>query len=213
MDATQSFIQKFPVVHFDKGATILLRHETPEEVYAIQSGFVKGYDIDAAGAEQLIWLGANGDFFPVVWSFSLSQNVQYFFSAFTDVVLHKINRQVFLDFLQNNQSALFEVTKRLVARLSDASRHLNAAEKTKAEDKIAHSLYFLSLRFGHINHDNGNNNERHVALPVTHQDIASLLGLTRETVTTMLKKLKDTGYIYYDKSQFVIFQDKLEALL
>lgn len=213
MDATQAFIRTFPTVHFDKGATILLRHETPEDVFAIQSGFVKAYDIDAAGAEQLIWLGAKGDFFPVVWAFALSQNVQYFFSAFSDVVLHKINRQKFLDFLQGDQSALFSVTKRLVDRLSDVSRHLNAAEKTKAEDKIAHSLYFLSLRFGHIHNGNSNPNERRVALPVTHQDIASLLGLTRETVTTMLKKLKDAGYIYYDKNEFVIYQDKLEALL
>lgn len=213
MDATQSFVQTFPIVRFEKGETILLRHETPEDVLAIASGFVKGYDIDDTGGEQLVWLGAKGDFFPVVWAFSLSKNVQYFFSAFTDVVAHKINRQAFSDFLQSNHSALFEVTKRLAARLSDASRHLNAAEKTKAEDKIIHSLYFLSLRFGHINHDNGNQHERHVALPVTHQDIASLLGLTRETVTTVLKRLKDGGCIYYDKNQFVIYQDKLEALL
>lgn len=190
-----------------------MRHETPDSVFAIDSGFVKGYDIDATGEEQLVWLGAKGDFFPVVWAFSLSQNVQYFFSAFSDVVLRKISRPAFLEFLQNNQSALFEVTKRLAARLSDAARHLNAAEKTKAEDKIAHSLYFLSLRFGHINPAEGNHNERHVALPVTHQDIASLLGLTRETVTTLLKRLKDAGYIYYDKNKFVIYQDKLEALL
>lgn len=211
MDITKSFIRKFPTTRFEKGATILLKDETPEVVYAVKSGFVKGYDIDATGAEQLVWLGAKGDFFPVVWAFSLSTNVQYFFSAFSDVVLYKIDRQKFLDFLEHNHSALLEVTKRLVARLEDASRHLTAAEKTKAEEKIIHTLYFLSLRFGHINH--GDDNEREVKMPITHQDIASLLGLTRETVTTELKKLKDAGHIDYDKARFVIYQDKLEALL
>lgn len=210
MDATQAFIKTFPTTRFEKGATILLKHEIPEVVFGIKSGFVKGYDIDAAGAEQLVWLGAKGDFFPVVWAFSLSKNVQYFFSAFSDVVLYKINRQTFLDFLQSNNSALFEVTQRLAARLADASRHLNAAEKTKAEDKIIHTLYFLSLRFGHIN---GDANEREVTLPITHQDIGNLLGLTRETVTTGLKRLKDAGQIDYDKNRFIIYQDKLEALL
>lgn len=211
MDITKSFIRKFPTARFEKGATILLKEETPEVVYGIKSGFVKGYDIDAAGSEQLIWLGAKGDFFPVVWAFSLSPNVQYFFSAFTDVVVHKVDRQAFLEFLQSNRSALFEVTKRLVARLEEVSRHLNAAEKTKAEEKIIHTLYFLSLRFGHIT--NGDENEREVTLPITHQDIGSLLGLTRETVTTELKKLKDAGQIDYDKNRFVMYQDKLEALL
>lgn len=212
MDTTQAFMRTFPTVRFEKGATILLKHETPEVVFGIKSGFVKGYDIDATGGEQLVWLGAKGDFFPVVWAFSLSQNVQYFFSAFSNVVLYKISRQEFLDFLEHNQSALLEVTKRLVTRLGDATRHLNAAEKTKAEDKIIHSLYFLSLRFGHLTSEAGTN-EREVTLPVTHQDIASLLGLTRETVTTVLKRLKDAGYIDYDKKRFVIYQDKLEALL
>ena len=211
MDITQSFVRKFPTTSFEKGATILLKHESPEVVYAIKSGYVKGYDIDAAGAEQLVWLGAKGDFFPVVWAFSLSQNVQYFFSAFSDVVVHKIGRQTFLDFLQNNHLALFEVTKKLAARLADASHHLNAAEKTNAEDKVVHTLYFLSHRFGHIS--GADDNEREVILPITHQDIGSLLGLTRETVTTTLRRLKDAGFIDYDKNRFVIFQDKLETLL
>lgn len=207
----QAFIRKFPTTRFEKGATILLKNETPNVVFGIKSGFVKGYDIDASGGEQLVWLGAKGDFFPVVWAFSLSQNVQYFFSAFSNTVLYNIDRQLFLDFLKNNQSALLEVTKRLVARLGDAARHLNAAEKTKAEDKIIHTLYFLSLRFGHINEPGSN--EREVTLPITHQDIASLLGLTRETVTTGLGRLKEAGCIDYDKKRFVIYQDRLEALL
>ncbi len=210
MPTIQSFVKKFPTTQFEKGATILLKNETPEAVYAIKSGYVKGYDIDAAGGEQLVWLGAKGDFFPVVWAFSLSQNVQYFFSAFSDVVLHKIGKQDFLDFLGADHSALFEVTKKLASRLSDVSRHLNAAEKTKAEDKLVHTLYFLSHRFGHFN---GKGDEREVLLPITHQDIGSLLGLTRETVTTGLKRLKDAGFITYDKTKFVIYQDKLEALL
>jgi CRP-like cAMP-binding protein len=204
-------MKQFPTTQFEKGATILLKGEAPEILYGIKSGFVKGYDIDATGAEQLVWLGTKGDFFPVAWAFSLSPNVQYFFSAFSDVTLYKISREAFLKFLEQNHSALLEVTQRLVIRFGDAMRHLNATEKTKAEEKIAHTLYFLSLRFGHIS--DSKKNEREVDLPITHQDIANLLGLTRETVTTELKRLKDSGLIYYDKSRFVIYQDKLEELL
>lgn len=211
MSETQAFIRQFPTTQFEKGTTILLREETPDIVYGIKSGFVKGYDIDASGSEQLVWLGTKGDFFPVVWAFSLAQNAQYFFSAFSDVTVYKISREAFLNFLERNHSALFEITQRLVVRFGDATRHINATEKTKAEEKIVHTLYFLSLRFGHLSDPNGN--EREVDLPITHQDIASLLGLTRETVTTELKKLKDAGLIYYDKSRFVIYQDKLEELL
>ncbi len=207
----EHFVQQYPIKQFDRNQTILLKGDTPETVYAIKSGFVKGYDIDGIGNEQLVWLGAKGDIFPMVWVLALQEEVDYFFSAFSDVEVYAVERLAMLDFIRKSHAALFEVTKRLATRLSDALRHLNAAEKAKAEEKIIHTLYFLSLRFGHL--DNGDDTAREIALPVTHQDIANLLGLTRETVTVELKKLKDQGIIDYDKSRFVVHQDKLEPLL
>ena len=41
----------------------------------------------------------------------------------------------------------------------------------------------------------------------------NLLGLTRETVATELKKLKDKGFVYYDKWQFVVYTDKIADLM
>jgi CRP-like cAMP-binding protein len=207
----QDFIHQYPVRQFDRNQTILLKGDTPETVFAVKSGFVKGYDIDAIGNEQLVWLGAKGDVFPMVWALALQDEAEYFFSAFSEVEVYAVERQALQDFLRKSHSALFEVTKRLASRLSDALRHLNAAEKAKAEEKIAHTLYFLSMRFGH--RGGSNKTVREIKLPITHQDIASLLGLTRETVTVELKKLKDQGVVNYSKSRFVVNQAKLEPLL
>jgi CRP/FNR family cyclic AMP-dependent transcriptional regulator len=207
----QDFVCEYPVRQFDRNQTILLKGDVPETVFAIKSGFVKGYDIDAIGNEQLVWLGAKGDVFPMTWAIALQEDVDYFYSAFTDVELYAVERKALLNFLKTNHSALFEITKRLTTRLADALRHLNAAEKAKAEEKILHTLYFLSLRFGHL--ENGDDSAREITLPITHQDIANLLGLTRETVTVELKKLKDQGVVDYDKTRFIVHQDKLEGML
>jgi CRP/FNR family transcriptional regulator len=207
----QDFVCEYPVRQFDRNQTILLKGDAPETIFAIKSGFVKGYDIDAIGNEQLIWLGARGDVFPMGWALGIHDEVDYFYSAFSDVELYAVDRQALQEFLRTSHSALFEITKRLTKRLTDALRHLNAAEKAKAEEKILHTLYFLSLRFGHL--ENGDETTREITLPITHQDIANLLGLTRETVTVELKKLKDQGIIDYDKSRFIVHQDKLELLL
>lgn len=207
----QDFVREYPVRQFDRNQTILLKGDTPETAFAIKSGFVKGYDIDAIGNEQLVWLGAKGDVFPMAWALALHDDVDYFYSAFSDVELYAVERKALLEFLRTNHSALFEITKRLSTRLTDALRHLNAAEKAKAEEKILHTLYFLSLRFGHL--EDGDETTREIMLPITHQDIANLLGLTRETVTVELKKLKDQGVIDYDKSRFIVYQDKLEVML
>ncbi len=110
--------------------------------------------------------------------------------------------------MDEDHSALTEITQALAVRLINTYHHLNAAEKAKAEEKIIYGLYFLGKRFGSLSDTPGK-----ISLPVKHHDIAGLIGLTRETASQELKKLKDAGYVHYDKYSFVIDQRKLEARL
>jgi CRP-like cAMP-binding protein len=207
----QHFVRQYPSKTFERGATILMQDAVPESLYAIKSGFVKGYDIDGQGSEQLVWLGGENDIFPLSVPFAPLTTVPYFFSAFSDVELHIVAIDEFNTFIEENRTGLLEVTQTLATRLADTFRHLNAAEKTRAEDKIIHALQFLSQRFGCAGYNAAAGRE--IKLPITHQDIASLLGLTRETVTVELKKLKDGGYIFYDKANFIMHEQKFQHLL
>jgi CRP-like cAMP-binding protein len=209
MQTLNDFVCLFPVKSYRKNETIIFQDDQPTTLFFIKSGFIKGYDIDSQGAEQLLWLGSRGDFFPIIWAFSITPTVEYFVSAFTDAEVYAVRRSHFTEFLDKNPAALQEVTYQMAVHLNHTYSHMNFLEKARAEDKIVHSLSYLSTRFGGVSDHKG----REIALPVTHQDIASLIGLSRETVAVELKKLKDRGYIYYDKYQFVINQEKLEALL
>jgi CRP-like cAMP-binding protein len=203
------FVRRYPVKTFKRNETLIFQDDQPDVVYYIKSGFVKGYDIDSQGTEQLLWLGSSGDFVPLAWIFDAEATVPYFFSALGDVSVYAIRCSELRTFLHENHGALLEVTNELAVRLSNTFHHLNAVEKTRAEEKILYGLFFLSTRFS----DFARQTARQVSLPITHQDIANLIGLSRETVSQELKKLKDAGYVHYDKYQFVINQDKLEAIL
>lgn len=205
MSATGDFVRNYPVKPYARNETILLQDDTPDVVFCIKSGFVKAYDIDTQGCEQLLWFGSSGDFFPMTWAFGLTPDVQYFFSAFTDVELYVIERGKFVTYLEANPQALMALARKLAVRLHEAFSHLDATKKARADEKIAYALYFLSLRFGH---DIGGGEHR-IVLPLTHQDIANLLGLARETVTIELRKLKEKGYITYTKTSLSVFRDKL----
>lgn len=202
------FVRQYPLKSYSRNETIIFQNDQPSAIYFIKSGFVKGYDIDSQGAEQLLWLGSASDIFPLYWIFQNRPDVPYFFSAFSDVEAYAVPGKDLRAFLQENHHALYEVTKTLAVRLINTYHHLNAVEKGRTEDKILYSLYFLSMRFG-----NKEDHTSRINLPLTHQDIASLIGLSRETVTQELKKLKDRGYIYYDKNEFIIHQQKLETML
>ena len=202
------FVRHYPVKSFKRNDILIFQDDQPADIYCIKSGFVKGYDIDSQGTEQLIWLGSEGDFVPLSWLFDVEPTVPYFFSALGDVEAYAIKRADLRKHLDENHAALAEITKALAVRLINTYHHLNAAEKAKAEEKIIYSLYFLGKRFGSLADTPGK-----ISIPVTHQDIAGLIGLSRETASQELKKLKDAGFIHYDKYSFVIDPAKLATRL
>lgn len=201
------FVGQYPVRSFKRNEILLLQDDQPTTMYCIKSGFVKGYDIDSQGTEQVLWLGSEGDFFPITWVFDVVQTAPYFFGAMGNVEAYAVPSRDFRKFIDTNHDALLEITNKLAVRLMDTYRHLNAVEKAKAEEKLVYSLYFLSIRFIGMK-DKALNR---IALPITQQDIASLVGISRETASVELKKLKDRGLVHYDKYDFVIYPDRLQA--
>lgn len=208
MQVLSDFVQKYPIQSYRKNETIIFQDDEPATLFFVKSGYIKGYDIDSQGTEQLLWIGSAGDFFPVIWAFSITPTVEYFVSAYTDAELYAVRRTDFQAFLDQNPAALQELTYQMATHLNYSYSQLNFRDKPRAEEKIVHGLRYLSERFGPLNRS-----VKEIALPVTHQDIASLTGVSRETVTQELKKLKDKGFIYYDKYQFVIHQKRLESML
>jgi CRP/FNR family transcriptional regulator len=202
------FLEKHPTKKVNKHQTILMQDEVSENLYAIKSGFVKAYDINDDGIEQLVWFGAPGHILPLPWAFSLKRANPFFFSALTDVELYVVNLGKFLDFLENSPEASFEMNRRMARWYFDLLQRLQAAEKPKASEKLVYTLVFLSERFSR----KVGESSVEIRVPLTHQDLANLVGLTRETITIELRKLKDQGYIQYTKSHFIIYPDKLKNL-
>lgn len=204
------FFGRYPVKHFSKDEIIIYQGETPPTLYAVKSGYVKAYDINSEGSEQLVWFGSPPDIFPIV--FFDEQDVGstiFFYSAFTDVELYAITAKDLGRYLKENAVALYDIYRLTSHRYIELMRRLGAVEKPKASDKIIHTLDYLVSRYsGKVN-----GQETEVSLQLTHQDIANLVGLTRETTAMELKKLKDRGVIYYDKWHFTVNRTKLQDLL
>lgn len=210
MQKLDDFIQKYPLRKFDKDQILLVQDERPRDIFFVKTGFIKGYDINVDGIEQHIWLGTKGDIIPYEWLFSAIDSTQLFYSAFTELEVYVVNRQELIEFFTKHPDVLLHVAHDLAMKLSELTEKLTATEKPKASEKIVYMLSMLARRFGE---ENGEDGKSQITVPLTQQDIANLLGLTRETVATELKKLKDKGYVYYDKWQFVVHTSKLEELM
>jgi CRP/FNR family cyclic AMP-dependent transcriptional regulator len=209
MDELQKFITQHPVKKFDRDQVILCQGDTPPVVYAIRKGFIKGYDINSQGTEQLVWFGMPGDICPSIWLFSSTDSLPLFYSSFNRVEAYVLDKQEVMDFLHTHPKSLMKLTKRMAVLATDLIARLNAVEKPKAEEKITHTLAFFADRFA----ESKKSGVRRISLPFTQQDLASLLGLTRETVAKELKRLKEEKYISYNRWRFVVYRDRIDELL
>jgi CRP/FNR family cyclic AMP-dependent transcriptional regulator len=210
MTNLEAHITQHPTKQYEKDQVILFQGETPANVFIIKSGYVKGYDISPDGNEQVVWLGSRGDLFSYDWLFSATDSTQLLYGAFSNTELYVLNRRDLLAYLQQRPETLLEMTRKMATTLTDLVTKLAAAEKPKASEKIAHVLHMLADRFSLP----GTPRESaELALPLTQQDLANLVGLTRETVAAELKKLRNGGYIDYDKMRFIVHDRRLAELL
>jgi CRP/FNR family transcriptional regulator len=177
--------------------------------YVIKQGVVKSYNLTSHGEEKPISFSTKGQIFPLGWVFGKLHRAQYYYEAFSDCVLYRVSPEAYISFLKTNPDAMFETLERAVDSLLNHQMRINALEQSKASSKVLHTIHFLALSFGHdLTRD-----VVEIPLPLTQQDLANVMGLTRETTSTELKKLIDMGVIFYKNRNYVVRTDKLNDLL
>lgn len=200
MDELAAFIRTQPIKKFPKDCILTYQGELPRALYAVKSGYVKIYDISMDGNEQFLGLAGKYDFIPSEILFSEPRAAQFFYAAFTPVEVFAVNQVEFHRRIRNNSDALYQIVQAITAKYHGQLRHLTAVQKPKAREKIIYVLHFLATHFI----DAITLDTRPVPLPLTQQDIANLVGVTRETAAHELKLLKGQGYIAYNKTEFYI---------
>lgn len=212
MEEVAAFVRTQPVKKFTKDSIMVYQGEVPRSMYAIRSGFVKIYDLSADGNEQMIGLAGKYDFIPSELLFSKDIAAQFFYAAFTPVEVYVVNKAELSERIMNNNEALYSIVQTVSAKYHGLRHHLTAVQKPKAREKIVYVLYFLALYFVAGDQPYRQQSLQKVAIPLTQQDIANLVGITRETAAHELKQLKNEGFISYNKSAFFI-RDTLASLL
>jgi CRP/FNR family transcriptional regulator, cyclic AMP receptor protein len=203
-----------PTKRFDKDEILVHQDDKPNQIYIVKTGVVRCYDISLDGNQQLIWLASKGEMFPISLLLNTDKKVRFFYSAFTDAEVYLVDKAKLAGFLKANPDILFEVCTEIARKFNDLHHRINAAGKPKAREKILHTLAFVADRFTSYRRSGKRADKRvELSLPLTHQDIANLVGLTRETTAVTLKNLKDEGFVDYDKQRFFVHREKIEKAL
>lgn len=209
VDDFNKFIKQYNLRRFSRGEIILYQDEVPQAVYFVKKGIVKTYNLTLSGEEKPINFNLKGENFPIGWAFAKLDRAQYYYEAFTDCEVFLVPAEDYKRFLQSNPDSLYELFDQLVGRHIDYQMRINALEQSKAADKVLHTLHFLIHRFG-ARVDPG---LIRIVLPLTQQDMANFMGLTRETTGIELKKLEHTGVVDHSHRSYVVHTEKLKQLM
>ncbi len=178
---------------FRKGMTVFLEGDTGEGFHYVKSGKVKVLRTSDDGREHIIKILGAGEIFAEVLMFN---NRPYPATAVAvEPSCIGMIRNIDLEklILTNNELAL-QLIKALSQRLIYAQQKIKNLALNDVMSRTVEVLLRLSQEQGDVK-DNG---VIELALDLSRQDLANLVGTTRETVTRTLSSLKKDKFIDFD---------------
>lgn len=187
-----AFFSNYPLVTFEPGERFKRPNEKAYLVRYLKSGFLRAHAYTESGKDiSLVYL-APEDYQRIVIGFSEKLDDLYI-TALTKVELWRVPKKDFVAFLRENPDASIELVEGLFNMIAIFGRQDGILKCGGSPERIAHFLIDLATKFSHKTASN----EYVVAFPLTHQMIADYTGLTRETVSIQLAKLKKDKIIDY----------------
>lgn len=205
----EDLFAKYPSRNLPKNRPLLYQGEIPTMAFYVKTGIVRVYNITSLGEERTVGYEGHGGLLPLEWLFSKAPVALYYYDTFTTCEIRRLPKDELIDLLNQKPEASTAFLDRAISMYLGATMHLHALEQPKARQKILYILQFLTLRFGkELSASN-----IQIQLKLTHQEIANLIGITRETVSTEISKLTKEGVIKVADSIYVVNNDKATKLL
>jgi CRP/FNR family transcriptional regulator len=187
---------------YRKGTVIFFEGEPGEAVYFIKSGKVKLYKCDEEGREYILNIFQDGD---VIAEAVLFGGGPYpaTAEAVEDSTVCVIKNRDLEDLIRKNPEIALRVIKIMSARLRESKEQIRNLAFRDTYDRTACMLHKICL-------DYGQKTPRgiEVELPFTRQELAALVGTSRETVTRVLSSMKKDGIIDIDRQKIVVLNEK-----
>lgn len=184
-----NFFKKYPLKKYSKKDTIISSGSEIKSVFFVKSGIVRSFYIDEKGSELTINLLKPSSFFPLS-TILAGKEIVYDFQAFTDVEINIAPIRETFEFLDRDIDFKNILIKKFSSGLEGYLIRSFFLIKGSAMQKVASTFLMLLGRFG--KEERGQLN---IDIPITHQDIADLSGITRETASIQIKILENAKFI------------------
>jgi len=179
--------------------TIIHHGDKPDTLYYIIDGSVSVVIEDDEGREIILAYLNVGEFFGEMGLFDEDSNRSAWVVARTQVELAEINYDQFKRLAHQAPEILFALTSQICTRLRKTSVKVRDLAFLDVTGRVAATLGDLAGQPDAITHPDG------MQIRITRQEIARIVGCSREMVGRVLKELEERGLITARGKTMVIF--------
>ncbi len=191
-------------VRFRAGDVLFAQGEPSSSLYSLTRGLVKITCHTACGREQIVGLSSPGKLLVGLQSID-DDHYQYSAIAETEVEACRIRHRPLVHEIKKRGDVAMRVISAFNAQLGHSRQLMRVMGHKCAAAKIAS---FITLIIPKSEHGN-----RRFTLPFSRGEMASLLGLSEETVCRQMAKMKRHGILYAPRGKIEILDwDKLQAV-
>lgn len=211
MDKTKAlevFYKQFTTHKYKKGEILIRADDEPQGIFYLTKGYVRRYALSETGSELTLQIFKPISFFPMVWAINDTPNT-YNFEAITPVEAGRAPKDKLINFVRDKPDILLGLMGELLEDYADTMFRVEQLVYSDAYKRIISILLYIAKNFGE--EIKGGCIIRH---RFTHQNIATMAGVARETASNEIEGLEKRGLVKYIK-HYLFFDniDKLRAEL
>lgn len=194
----EKFFGRFKVINYHKRDIVLQAEEKSNFVFYIKSGYVRVFRVSQQGEELTLIILKSGDFFPFLWKIDEIPS-NFYLEAITSLEVARLPQKEFTQFLESHPRVFNGLVNHLLVRFSGLLTRIEYLVFGNAYCKVASTILVCANCFG-----THQGKDVVLDLPLTHKDIANLVGITRETTCLEMKKLERKGLLYHRGRSLVV---------
>ena len=188
---------------FKRGEMIVEQGKKTNALFILLNGRARVVTADSRGREVILATLQPGDH---IGEMSLIDNEPHSATVRaevqTDVLM--LGRVEFARCLPENTSMAYAVMRGLVQRLRHADRKIESLALMDVYGRVARALLEFAVDTGE--------GEKLIREKISRQDIAKMVGASREMVSRVMKDLEERGFIQTQDNGSILVKDRLNAL-
>jgi len=187
--AIQAFIGQAHKRTFAPKHTVIHAGDDPKSLYLILEGSVSIMIEDEGGREMVLAYLNSGQFFGEMCLFPDQPRRSAIVRTRVPTLVAELGYQAFSNFVSQHPQIMYEVAGQLALRLRDTSRRLGDLAFLDVAGRLAHALLELCRQPDAHTHARG------TMVKCSRQELARLVGCSREMAGRVLKKLEEDGML------------------